>query len=299
MEFHTGGAMSYRIHSVARLTGIPAATLRAWERRYHLIAPDRTPKGYRLYTDEDVARLARIKALVDGGLKIGEAVDVVRRTDPSLLPADATRPEEVAAARDALRDALLAMDRPAARAAYERLAFVAPMRRVDEVLLPLMREVGDLWEAGAASVAQEHFASAFVREKMAAAMEELPGGDGPEAVCAGPPGEAHELGLLGAALHLASAGWRVVYLGANVPLDDLRRVLHQRRPALVCASLVSSRGPDAFRAFAEALRQVAPPETDVFLGGAGIPADAWSGVVPGVHLCPDFGHLPAPQPAAA
>jgi methanogenic corrinoid protein MtbC1 len=125
-------------------------------------------------------------------------------------------------------------------------------------------------------VAQEHFASAFVREKLAEMIGELDTGvaPGPEGVCAGAPGDQHELGLMACAVRLASAGWKVLYLGADVPMEDIRRIVDERRPALLCSSVVMRQDAGAFRAFAQRLRGAAPRETAVVIGGAGIPAEA-------------------------
>jgi DNA-binding transcriptional MerR regulator/methylmalonyl-CoA mutase cobalamin-binding subunit len=257
--------MSYRIKRVAHLTGINPATLRAWERRYNLIAPGRTDSGYRVYSDEDVAMLGRIKKLTDEGLTIGEAIARVRRSS-SPLPANAAAPD-LGEVRRQLRDSLLRFDRQGALAAYERLAHLSPERRSEDVLLPVMREIGDLWQ---------DFASGFVREKLAAMISDIDTGvaPGPEAVLAGVPGDAHELGLMACALRLAAGGWKVVYLGPNVPFDDLRRVMADRKPALLCASIVLRADARAVHGTAEQLRAMAPRETSVVLGGAGIPADA-------------------------
>jgi DNA-binding transcriptional MerR regulator/methylmalonyl-CoA mutase cobalamin-binding subunit len=284
--------MSYRIQSVARLTGISTATLRAWERRYHLVAPGRSPKGYRLYSDDEVARLRRIKALLDQGLRIGEAVERVRRESPAMLPADSASPQDVAAARDALLQGLLAMDRAAATRAYQRLAFVPPLRRADDVLLPILHTIGDLWVRGEAGVAQEHFASAFIRERLAGLMEamDVPGA-GPEAVCACMAGERHELGLLAAALHLAANGFHVVYLGADVPLEDLAATLAARCPALLCVSMVCRTSPHDFARAAHELRRAAPEGTRVVLGGGGVPPAAERPKVEGVSVCATFDDL--------
>ncbi|HEX6749846.1 MAG TPA: MerR family transcriptional regulator [Longimicrobium sp.] len=266
--------MSYRIKRVAHLTGINPATLRAWERRYNLIAPGRTESGYRVYSDEDVAMLSRIKQLTDEGLTIGEAIARVRRAFAP-LPATAQAPE-LGEVRRQVRDALLHLDRQGALTAYERLGHLAPERRAEDVLLPVMREIGDLWEEARAVVAQEHFASAFVREKLAEMMGELDTGvaPGPEGVCAGAPGDLHELGLMACAVKLASAGWKVLYLGADVPLEDIRRVVADRRPALLCTSVVVRRDAGDFHALAERLRGMTPRETAVVIGGAGVPDDA-------------------------
>ncbi len=262
--------MTYRIKRVAHLTGINPATLRAWERRYQLLTPRRSPAGYRLYTDEDVAILARIKRLIDEGLSIGEALERVRQTSVPLSPqADAALLDAV---RDEIADALLSMDRPRAQSAWDRLSTVPSLRRVDEVLMPVLRVVGERWACGEIGVADEHYATAFAREKLAAMIGEVDGvAGGPLAVCAGLPGEYHELGLMGAALHLLEAGWRVIYLGIVVPLEEIGRVAVERRAAMVCTSVMRPMSPEEFAELASELRRVLPDGTEIVIGGSGIP----------------------------
>ena len=280
--------MTYRIKRVAHLTGINPATLRAWERRYGLVAPDRTGSGYRLYSDEDVAMLSRIKALVDEGLTIGEAITRVRRgSEP--LPADSAGPS-VREARARMLEALLAYDRRGALEAYDLVSTLPPVRRVEEVLLPLVREVGTLWECAEVGVAEEHFASAFIREKLAGIMEDLDtgAGRGPEAVCAGLEGERHEFGLMATSISLATRGWRVLYLGADLPMDELRRVVQHRRPALLCTSVVNAMGTAEFRRLVRELREMTPPETEIVIGGPGLPDSTLVAGIEGVHVADDL-----------
>lgn len=275
--------MVYRIQRVAALTGISPATLRAWERRHRLIAPKRTAKGYRLYSDEQVATLSRIKSLVDGGLKIGEAVAVVRGKVASLSSADE------AAIRDAraeLLEALLSLDRAASRRIFDRLSALPAERTAEDVLLPLMREVGDLWACGSATVVQEHFASAFVRERfdaMLTVLNEAEAGER-EAICAGIPGERHELGLTAAALLLAVHRWRVINLGPEVPTAELHALLQSRRPELFCTSIVAPLSIGRFRQLVCELRAMAPAATRVVIGGKGIPDEAFADPPAGVTL---------------
>lgn len=276
--------MSYRIKRVAHLTGINPATLRAWERRYGLVAPDRTDSGYRLYTDEDVAMLSRIKALVDDGLTIGEAITRVRRgAEP--LPADAAGPS-VRDVRARMLEGLLAFDRRAAFEAYEEVGALPPDRRVEEVLLPLDREVASLHARGEIGVAEEHFGRAFVREKLAGIIEDLDTGAarGPECVCAGMQGERDEAALMGAVIYFVTRGWRGLYLGPDLPLAEIRRVLHRRRPAMFCTSLTHPTSTAEFRRLARDLRDVAPEETYVVIGGPGLPDSTDLGEMQGVRV---------------
>ncbi len=284
--------MSYRIKRVAHLTGINPATLRAWERRYHLISPRRTPAGYRVYSDEDVALLTRIKRLTDEGLSIGEAIARVRRGTRPL--AGEARAAAVDDARREQLDPLPPLAPAAARAPWERVSALPAERLTEEVLMPLLREVGDLWEHGSTGVAEEHFASAFVREKLVAMREELDtGASGPVAVLAGLPGERHELGMLGAAVHVAAAGWKVVYLGLEVPFDELKRILECVKPALLCTSVLRPMRNEEFRRLAREVRALAPEGTEVVVGGGGVPPGNEK-AVPGVRLVDSFSEIFAP-----
>ncbi len=285
--------MSYRIKSVAALTGITTATLRAWERRYGIVSPQRTEGGYRVYSEQDVERLLRIKSMVDRGYKVGEAVALLDHDGTVEVPPLSIPEDFVTEIRTSLFEALLALDRPRADRIAEQLGFLPFDRRVDEILMPILREVGGCWERGKISVAQEHFASVFVREKLIGMIEYLGSGPaaGREVVCAGAPDELHELGLLGIAIHLALAGWRVTYLGADVPLTDLEGVLQERTPVLVCTSIITPRHAGECLELARRLREIAPPETVVVLGGAGIPERVLGEPARGVHLLRGFAEL--------
>lgn len=260
--------MAYRIKSVAALIGLSTSTLRAWERRYGLLSPGRTASGYRVYTDEDVARLTRIKSLLENGFKISEAIALMKCEAPSLTPSNAPS-ESLEEIRSELLESLLALDRSGATRVTERMTALTFERRLDEVLLPVLRELGDCWVRGEASVAQEHFASAFIREKLIGMLHELDSGTagGAEAVCAGIPGEAHEMGLIAAAIHLSLRGWRVIYLGMDLPYEELETVLAARRPALLCTSLMRSRSPEEYSEIAHRLDTIAPERTVVVMGG--------------------------------
>jgi MerR family transcriptional regulator, light-induced transcriptional regulator len=264
--------MAYRIRSIVEMTGIPRNTLLAWERRYGVPTPSRTPGGHRVYSEADLDLLRRLKELLDQGHRIGEAVALLRRNaEPERAHATAAPIDQQ---RRELLDALLAFDRTRADEAYHRAGSHALRRVIDEVLLPLLREVGDGWHRGEVSIAQEHFASAFVREQLITMLNRLESGPpgGPAAVCAGYPGERHEIGLLAVAVKLALRGWRVTYLGADLPIEELADVILTRKAELICQSVFAPRSRPELEAYAGRLLRLVPRDTLVALGGPGVAA---------------------------
>lgn len=255
--------MTYRIKTVAEMTGVPRGTLLAWERRYDVPEPGRSASGYRAYSDADVALLKRLKALVDAGHPIGEAVEIVR-SQPGI-----SRGGDLV---DGILRGLLRFD----RASVDRLLPDATMmpfeRAIDEIHLPILRRIGDLWQAGEATVAQEHFVSGWCREQMLAIFHALGAGpeSGPTVACALPPDEQHELGALAVAIKLALRGWRVTWLGAQMPVGDLVGYLRKETPRLLCLSVVVPRPEGWIRAWAAEIRAGAPAATRIVVGGPAV-----------------------------
>lgn len=265
--------MGYRIKTVCEMTGIPKNTLLAWERRYGLVRPVRQPNGYREYSDQDVLLLQRLKASVDAGQSPSEAISLLEEHPPP--PRVAPEPAEallLERSRGGIIDALIRFDRREADQRFERLSGLPYARQIRELIFPVLREIGQRWAAGAIDVAHEHFASAWCRDQLLAMLMHLESGplDGPAALLASLPGDRHELGLMGKAVLLALSGYRISYLGADVPLDDLGRAARARAPALLCVSATISPGPEALASYARTLRAATPPETRILIGGAAV-----------------------------
>lgn len=266
--------MGYRVKTVAELTGIPRNTLLAWERRYGLVHPDRQSNGYREYDDQDVAMLRALKAAVDAGRSPSEAISLLR-SRPAALPSAPPPTVEGAGlgpARAAITEALLRFDRREADRAYEEVAELPYPTLIRGLLFPVLREVGERWASGAITVAHEHYASAWCRDRLSAMLLQLRGGpvDGPVALCTTFPGDRHELGLLGLAVLLARGGHRVVWLGADVPLADLCVAALEQAPSLICVSVTLPPAPEALIGFARQLRRTAPAGARVVIGGSGV-----------------------------
>ncbi|HEY7794604.1 MAG TPA: MerR family transcriptional regulator [Gaiellaceae bacterium] len=250
-----------RIGELARRTGVATELLRAWERRYGLLAPTRTAAGYRLYSDEDVRRVSRMRDLVGRGVAAAEAA----RTTLAEASAGVVEAAPDAAAAE-LREALERLDDVAAQAAFDRLlADLTVPAVLEQVVLPLLRDIGDRWARGEVSVAQEHFASNLLRGRMLGLARGWGRGTGRRAVLACPPGERHDLGLIAFGLALRDEGWRITFVGADTPLDALLEVVRGVRPDAVVLGVADPKRLASVEAALPELRAEAP----VWLGGAG------------------------------
>ena len=241
-----------RIGELARRTGVSPELLRAWEQRYGLLAPQRSSGGFRLYSPADEARVRRMTELVAQGVSAAEAArQSVAMPEPVVVP---TAPI-VDDLRERLRDALDRFDTEAAHATMDRLlATVSVETAVAEVVIPYLRELGDRWASGTASVAQEHFASNLLRGRLLALGRDWGAGQGPLALLAALPGEMHDVGLVLFAVLLGRRGWRITFLGADTPFDTLDAGVRALRPDAVVLATVSA---ERFHACADDISAVA------------------------------------------
>ena len=230
-----------RIGELSRRTGVRADTLRAWERRYGLLRPERTEGGFRLYGSADEARVRAMRARIEAGVSAAEAA---RLTVSSAAPPDAdgeasAEGEPLTGSVDALRIALEAFDDSGANAVLDDALSRLTLEAVAEgVILPAMRQIGYRWESGEISVAQEHFATGVIRGRLLSVARNWGAGTGPLALLACPPGESHDLGLISFGLVLHSRGWRITYLGADTPIDTISQAVGALHPdAIVLAAL--------------------------------------------------------------
>ena len=220
-----------RIGALSRRLGVSDHVLRAWEKRYGLLRPVRTPGGFRLYSEAGVRRVRSMQEHLARGLSAAEAAQAVL-AEPDV--AEAGSPQAASELRAALRKALDEFDEPEAQAVLDRLFSDLSVRVVlRDVVLPYLAELGYRWERGQASIAQEHFASNLIRGRLAGLARGWGEGRGPRAVLACPPGERHDLALMMFGIVLHRAGWRIDYLGADTPAEELSQAVRARSADLV------------------------------------------------------------------
>jgi DNA-binding transcriptional MerR regulator len=254
-----------RIGELARRSGVSADLLRAWERRYALLEPSRSPGGYRLYSADDEARVRLMRAHLAQGLSAAEAARLAREAPAG--PLQNGGPADLAGA---LWSALDAFDDAGAQAAFDRLVATFSLEAVAATaILPYLRALGDRWRDGDASVAQEHFATGVLRARLLGLARGWDRGGGPRALLACPSGERHDLGLIILGLALHDRGWRVTFLGPDTPIQTLAAAADQLAPDVVVLSSLT-REPLA-AAVTEIARMAA--SRPVLLAGPGADAE--------------------------
>lgn len=228
------------IRTVANLTGINPVTLRAWERRYGLITPKRTPKGHRLYSEDDVELIKQVLDLLDQGISISQVKPLLEHTpgQTATAPAADKGGEAWKRYQQKMLMAIENFDELDLDGIYNDALSLYPVDVVNQRLTaPLMRILGERWKDSASGIVEEHFFSVYLRNKLGTRIHHLnQRSSGPQLLLACLPGEFHEIGLLLFAQGIISFGYRVVIFGANTPLEQLPAVL-EKRP---CAGVVLS-----------------------------------------------------------
>jgi DNA-binding transcriptional MerR regulator/methylmalonyl-CoA mutase cobalamin-binding subunit len=263
----------YRIGTVARLSGLSTHVIRVWERRYAVLAPDRTPGGARLYDDADVERLRFLKRAVDAGHPIGTLAELSNEELAHLVAVAPPRASSKAGTDrfvDEIVGAASDFDEPRAERALASAArALSPRSLVVDVFGPALKRIGDEWASGKLCVASEHLGSMLIRHRLGALLTEHQptSGGGAPVLAATPSGELHELGALLAAVITALHGQRVLYLGANLPPSQIAEAARGSRARAVLLSIVALDKRAAVREVKALMREL-PEEVSLVLGGA-------------------------------
>jgi DNA-binding transcriptional MerR regulator/methylmalonyl-CoA mutase cobalamin-binding subunit len=261
----------YSIKAVAQATGLTVETLRAWERRYGVVVPQRDPTGRRIYRPEDVVRLRRLREATERGHPISRLASL---SEDGLARLLADAPARVEATSNAFVDRILEAAQQFQVSACEQAVTLAvallPARElVNEVLAPLLREVGERWHRGEFSIAQERLVSTCVRRHVGSVLETYDRGASKQGIVfATLQGERHELGLLMSAVVCANRGFKCHYLGADLPGAEIAQYTREVSASVVALSVVMQETVDAVPAQLRELAAGLGPEVVIWIGGA-------------------------------
>jgi len=257
----------FPIRTVSELTGVNSITLRAWESRYGLIEPIRKASGHRLYTQEHIDLINRVVGLLDRGMRIGQvkAEVLAESTDDS----DSTDERQNNWRRyiNSMIAAIIRFDEHALERAYSDALSHYPVRSVtDNLLSPVLKEVGLRWQSGQGSVAEEHFFGFYLRNKLGARFHHrVKNQTGPKLLMACLPGDLHEIGLLLFALDANDHGFQTILLGANMPLEEFPDAIKKTGADALVLSGTIEPGSEIIKR--DLPRLVDSLDIPVFLGG--------------------------------
>ena len=285
--------VTYPIRAVSLMTGVSIDTLRAWERRYAAVVPERDDRG-RIYTDAHVRRIRLLRDATDAGHAIGKVATLDDEQLQVLVAnAAASQAAVVAEPVPAVRALAAPISTEALVAALDRfdgvtveteLARAATMLRAPDllrdVIAPVLVAIGDRWHAGQARIAHEHLLSASVRNVLGSLLRVHQKAGVPDRLLfATPSGERHEFGTLGAAVMAASGGLGSIYLGPDTPASDIVHVAGTVDIEVVVIGVTDLGDAARVQAEVTTLVEQLPPHVELWIGGAG--AEAMAARYPG------------------
>lgn len=272
----------YPIKVVSQMTGLSVHVIRAWEKRYHVVEPDRTDTNRRLYSEEEIEKLRLLNDASHLGHNIGSLAKLSLSELKNLLSREKTSlPENKGALKpfntnisaDEILSECIEVIRNYDAKKLESLLLNASVRLtqpilIEEVIIPLVYRIGDMWHEGAIRVANEHLASSVIRSFLFNLLESYSLNDSaPVLISATPRGQEHELGALIAGVVAASAGWKVVYLGSNLPAEEIGAVVSYLNAKVVAISLVYPSDDPSLPKELKKLKQILPPGVSIIAGG--------------------------------
>jgi len=270
------------IQVVSRRSGLTPDVLRAWEKRYGLIVPERSAGGRRMYSDADIDRLRLIREAVAGGRRVGQLATLSVAELEELVQEDrrgASRPARVDSTESEQQkpdtiiseclDAVRSLDSEWLRCAFGRAVItLQPAVFMDAVATPLMHQIGTLWAEGHLSPGQEHLASSVVRHTLAEVTATLqPTSGSPNLVVATPSGQRHGIAATLVAATAQLEGWHVTHLGEDLPAGDIAHAVEQTRARAVALSITHPKDDPTVVNELRVLRQMLPTGFPILVGG--------------------------------
>ena len=272
----------YPIKVVSQITGLSVHVIRAWEKRYNVVEPDRTDTNRRLYSEEDIEKLKLLNDALHLGHHIGGIANLSLLELKMLLPKEARSPIDNKNGLDSINlevtvEETLAVCLEAIKnydaKKLESILLSASSKLtqpilIEQLIIPLVYKVGDLWHSGEIRVANEHLASSVIRGFLYNLLDSYSLNESaPVMVTATPRGQEHELGALIAGVVAASSGWRVVYLGTNLPAEEISAVVSHLNARVVALSIVYPNDDLHLKHELKKFKHLIPDGVSIIVGG--------------------------------
>jgi len=272
----------YPIKVVSQMTGLSVHVIRAWEKRYSVVEPDRTDTNRRLYSEEDIEKLKLLNDALHLGHHIGGIANLSLLELKKLIPKESTNLLEYKngfapinsenLVEEVLSDSMLAIRNYDAKKLESILlnasAKLTQPILIEELIIPLVYKVGDLWHTGEIRVANEHLASSVIRGFLYNLLDSYSLNDSaPVMVTATPRGQEHELGALIAGVVAASSGWKVIYLGSNLPAEEIGAVVSYLKARVVALSIVYPNDDLHLKHELKKFKHLLPDGVSIIVGG--------------------------------
>jgi DNA-binding transcriptional MerR regulator/methylmalonyl-CoA mutase cobalamin-binding subunit len=268
----------YPIKVVSQMTGLSAFVIRAWEKRYDAVTPARTETNRRLYSEDDIEKLRLLNEAVHKGHNIGGIAKLSISDLKSILSqnqiADTSSiQEELPTNIDTMLNTSIEAVKAYDGKHLETILLKASSKLsqpqlIEDFVVPLIYKIGDLWHDGDIRVAHEHLASAVIRSFLASLIEQhRPDENAPVIISATPRGQDHEIGAMIVGVIAAPLGWKVIYLGPNLPVEEISAVADSLEAKVVALSIVYPGDDQQLKKDLHNLRRILPESTSIIFGG--------------------------------
>ena len=272
----------YPIKVVSQMTGLSEFVIRAWEKRYDAVVPSRTETNRRLYSEEDIEKLRLLNEAVHKGHNIGGIANLTIQNLKSILEKETSLDQKLTSQntnqdQNQNVDSILSSCIESVKAydghELETILLKASSKfsqpvLIEELIAPLVYKLGELWHEGIIRVANEHLATGVIRSFLAHLMESnSPDENAPIIISATPRGQDHELGAMFVGVTAASLGWKVIYLGPNLPVEEISAVAVSLEAKVVALSIVYPGDDQKLKLELLNLRRILPENTSIIVGG--------------------------------
>lgn len=275
----------YPIKVVSQMTGLSVHVIRAWEKRYNVVEPERTNTNRRLYSEEDIEKLKLLNNVLHEGHSIGGVANLSLNELKNLLAKNRNSQVEVnkklaetssvEVVEDVLSNCIEAIRNYDAKKLESILlnasAKLTQPVLIEELIIPLVYKIGDMWHSGEFRVANEHLGSSAIRGFLFNILESYSASDSaPIVVSATPLGQEHELGALIVGVVAASSGWKVIYLGSNLPAEEISAVVGYLNAKVVALSIVYPNDDPILPKELRKIKQSLPAGVSIIAGGRAV-----------------------------